>query len=140
MKRGDGGLGPVSGITINGVKILLLSVILSGIGSLLLLIGIRRVPRERPAGAAWSGRVFFAMTGLGYMAVQLALHQRLAIILGRPTITLATVLCAMLLGTGCGSALAGTGALRRRPRATLMIPLLGLIALSLAFPLAGQLT
>src|SRR5205085_3289717 len=68
------------------------------------------------------------------------LHQRLAIILGRPTITLATVLSAMLLGTGCGSALAGTGPLRRSPRATLMIPLLGLLVLSFGFPFAGQLS
>jgi hypothetical protein len=140
LKRGYAGLGPVSAITINGVKILSLSVILSGIGSLILLIGIRRVPTERPEGAPWSGRVFFAMIGLGYMGVQLALHQRLAIILGRPTITLATVLSAMLLGTGCGSALAGTAVLRRRPRATLLIPLLGLSVLWLAFPLAGELS
>jgi len=140
LKGESAGLGPVSDITINGVKILLLSVILSGIGSLLLLIGIRRVPKMQRGGAAWPGRVFFAMIGLGYMGVQLALHQRLAIILGRPTITLATVLSAMLLGTGCGSALAGVGALRRRPRATLLIPLLGLTALSLGFPLAGELS
>ena len=140
LKYGNEGLGPVSEITINGVKILLLSVILAAIGSLILLIGIRRVPNERSESAPWSGRVFFAMIGLGYMGVQLALHQRLAIILGRPTITLATVLSAMLLGTGCGSALAGTDALRRRPRATLLIPLLGLGVLWLAFPLASELS
>jgi len=140
LSYGSPGLGPVSGITINGVKILLLSVVLAGIGSLILLVGIRRVPNERPGAAPWLGRVFFAMIGLGYMGVQLALHQRLAIILGRPTITLATVLSAMLLGTGCGSALAGTDALRRRPRATLLIPLLGLGVLWLAFPLASELS
>jgi hypothetical protein len=50
------------------------------------------------------------------------------------------VLSAMLLGTGCGSALAGTDALRRRPRATLLIPLLGLGLLWLAFPLASELS
>ena len=140
LTRGNAGLGPVSSITINGVKILLLSVILAGIGSLILLIGIRRAPHERAGGRPWSGWVFFAMIGLGYMGVQLALHQRLAIILGRPTITLATVLSAMLLGTGCGSALAGTDALRRRPRATLLIPLLALGVLWLAFPLASELS
>jgi hypothetical protein len=140
LTRGNAGLGPVSDITINGVKILLLSVILSGIGTLILLIGARGVTSGHRRGTAWRAKIFFGMIGLGYMAVQLALHQRLAIVLGRPTITLATVLGAMLLGTGVGSALAGTTLLRQRPRVTLIIPLLGLITLWLAFPFAGELS
>jgi hypothetical protein len=49
--------------------------------------------------------VYFLGIGLGYILVQLAMHQRLIIVIGHPTLALSIVLFTMLLGTGLGSAL-----------------------------------
>ncbi len=48
---------------------------------------------------------YFACIGLGYILVQLSLHQALIMKLGHPTYALSVVLFSMLLGTGLGAAL-----------------------------------
>lgn len=48
-------------------------------------------------------RGYFTSLGLGYMLVQLGLHQRLTLVLGHPTYSLAVVLFSMLVGTGIGA-------------------------------------
>lgn len=48
--------------------------------------------------------LYFLGLGLGYILIQLGLHQRLIIVLGQPTLALSVVLFSMLLGTGLGSA------------------------------------
>ena len=50
-------------------------------------------------------RGYFVAIGLGYMLVQLGLHQRLIVVLGHPTYALAVVLFSLLLGTGFGAAM-----------------------------------
>jgi hypothetical protein len=124
-------LGLVSTITVNGVKVLLLTVVLAAVAAIVIAVA-----------ASWGnvllplpvrGRVYFALLGGGYMAVQLALLQRLTLVLGHPTNTLALVLAAMLLGTGAGSALAGAGRFRRVPARLLMVPLLALASLMIGF-------
>lgn len=42
--------------------------------------------------------------GLGYMLVQLGMHQRLTLLLGHPTYALSVVLFSMLVGSGIGAA------------------------------------
>jgi spermidine synthase len=57
--------------------------------------------------------VFFAAIGAGYMAVEIALLQKLSVALGHPNYSLSVVLASLLLATGVGSAISGrlTGAL-----------------------------
>jgi hypothetical protein len=135
-----GNLGPVSAITMNGVRILLLGVVLALLAALSLLVLARSSSARTEASPSGAGRVYFATLGIGYMAVQLALHQRLSIILGHPTATLALVVAAMLMGTGLGSALAGHRRFRSSPGAVLALPLLAATGLGLAFPYLGWLS
>jgi hypothetical protein len=128
------GLNFVSEITVYGVRILLLCALLSVLAGGLVVIFARRVAAGRVGLQSAAARCYFATLGVGYMAVQLALHQRLSIILGHPTETLALVIATMLLGTGFGSAISGQRWIRLLPSTALSVPCLSALALLLAFP------
>jgi hypothetical protein len=132
--------GFVSAITVNGVRILLIAVLLAAaVAVVLTAIAIRgrsghgvRLPAH--------GRVYFALLGVGYMAIQLALLQRLSLIIGHPTTTLALVVATMLAGTGLGSALAGVQRLRAVPGWILAVPPVALGTLMIGFGHFGDLS
>lgn len=89
-------------------------------------------PRQRGV-YRWS-LVYFLGIGLGYVLVQLGLHQRLIVVLGHPTASLVVVLAAMLVGSGAGArASAALFAPARFTRAWLVI-LAALLASLAAFP------
>lgn len=102
--------GPVTEITFNGVRILLI-LCLSALFFVLIITGlvIRMSPGvdlspEKLRYYRWM-IVYFLGIGSGYMLIQLGLHQRLIIIVGHPTLALSIVLFSMLLGTSLGAAL-----------------------------------
>ena len=125
--------GFVSAITVNGVRILLISLMLALAVAALLTVTALRGHRAAEAPLPAKGLLYFALIGLGYMAVQLALLQRLSLIIGHPTTTLALVVATMLAGTGIGSVLAGIPDFRARPAVTLSIPPLILGSLIVGF-------
>jgi hypothetical protein len=137
--------GPVTAITVNGVQILVASVLFSLLGATVLLwqvIRLRRMGGSGVPGGNLSGRgvAFFALLGVAYMTVQIALHQRLAIVLGHPTPTLALVIATMLLGTGLGSR--ATAGVRNGRAAGLVLlwPVAAVAALVALFPYIGRLS
>jgi hypothetical protein len=102
--------GFVTQITFNGVRV----VVILGICALLLVALVSLLITFSLPGAVTSAAqrreyrrmlCYFLGIGLGYMFVQVGLHQRLVIVLGHPTLALSVVLCAMLLGTGIGASL-----------------------------------
>lgn len=102
--------GTVTQITFNGVRVLMM---LCGL-SLLFVAGVVLFALSGLPGASSSPpdrrryrwmTLYFLGIGLGYILVQLGLHQRLIISLGHPTLALAVVLTSMLLGSGAGSVL-----------------------------------
>jgi hypothetical protein len=130
---------PITRITLQGVQVLGLAFATAAAAALALtwLASRRRPGAGTPLGPV--GRWYFAVLGLGYMAVQLGLHQRLSIVLGHPTSTLALVIAAMLLGTGVGSGLAGLVADRVPPAALLTVPIVAVAGVSAGFPWIPQL-
>jgi hypothetical protein len=134
---------PIFEITFRSVSLLLL---LAGL-SLALAAGVvllaLRLHRAAP-GAAQTARyrwltLYFCGIGVGYMLVQLALHQRLTLVLGHPTAALASVLVAMLVGSGIGAELSQRVAVARAPR--VLAAIVALLALAaLALPVAGELS
>ena len=142
----SGTYGPVSAITLNGVQVLVASGLFALLGATVLLWQIARLRRgSREVGGAGDrlsrrGQVYFALLGLGYMAVQLALHQRLAIVLGHPTPTLALVIATMLLGTGLGSRAAAGARIGQGSRLVLLWPVAAVAALIIIFPRLGELS
>ena len=132
--------GFVSAITVNGVRILLVAVLLAVAVAVVLTAVAIRGRHGHGVRLPASGRVYFALLGAGYMAVQLALLQRLSLIIGHPTTTLALVIATMLLGTGLGSALAGVRRLRAVPGWTLAVPTVVLGILIIGFGHVGELS
>ena len=132
--------GFVSAITVNGVRILLVAVLLAVAVAVVLTAVAIRGRHGHGVRLPASGRVYFALLGAGYMAVQLALLQRLSLIIGHPTTTLALVIATMLLGTGLGSALAGVRRLRAVPGWILAVPTVVLGTLIIGFGHVGELS
>ncbi len=65
---------------------------------------------------------YFGAIGLGFMFVEMALIQKLALLLGHPVYSLTVTLCVLLLATGVGSYLTGVVS-RRAPRSLRLAPL-----------------
>jgi hypothetical protein len=83
-------------------------VLLTGIVGLAAALGIY-VPLRRLAGGGLRARgaaryaAFFAGTGVGYMALEIAFLQKFGLFLGHPNYALSVVLAVLLLATGAGS-------------------------------------
>jgi hypothetical protein len=93
-------------VTFNGVRVLLMVAAWASCLALgVLWLGTRSTGGMATRGVA-SGTGYFLGIGLGYMLVQLGLHQRLTLLLGQPTYALSVVLFSLLLGTGLGAAAA----------------------------------
>ncbi len=92
-------------ITYNAVRIVML---LGGITLALaaaVLVFALLTPGENSTGRAVYRLMspYFLAIGLGYMFIQIGLHQRLILALGHPTYALSVVLFSMLLAGGAGS-------------------------------------
>jgi hypothetical protein len=140
LRFGTADFGYISAITVNGVRILLIAVFLALAVAIVLTAAAIKGQRGDGAPLPAHGKAYFALLGMGYMAVQLALLQRLSLILGHPATTLALVLATMLVGTGLGSALAGIGRLRDIPGWVLAVPPVVLGALIIGFGQVGELS
>jgi spermidine synthase len=68
----------------------------------------RRSPARAPNVGTGRLVVFFGSIGLGYMAIEMALIQKLGLLLGHPNYALSVVLASLLLTTGVGSLLSGS--------------------------------
>ncbi|MFZ9628290.1 MAG: spermidine synthase [Ilumatobacteraceae bacterium] len=69
----------------------------------------RRASAERGAGVGRSARLglgaYFGLLGLGFMAVEISMIQRFALLLGYPTLSLSVSLFTLLLSTAVGARL-----------------------------------
>jgi hypothetical protein len=133
LRYGRADLGIIGTITVNGVRVLLAAAGLAIAAALVLTILTNRTRDRGTAGLRVRGGWYFALLGVAYLAVQLALVQRLSLIIGHPTATLALVISTMLMGTGAGSALAGHARLRGMEARVLGIPAITLSVLILVF-------
>jgi hypothetical protein len=75
---------------------------------------------------------YFSLLGLGFMLVEMKLLQQSVLIIGNPTLSLAAVLAALLLSTGCGSLLSQRQKLEGGKAMTAFAVLLGALVVSLA--------
>ncbi len=98
----------VTEITVNGVRVLVvLAVLALAFSALVLGLAALTLPSassstEKRRVYRWMSVYFFGI-GMGYILIQLGLHQRLILILGHPTLVLSVVLFWMLVGTGAGA-------------------------------------
>ncbi len=99
-----GGVIPGNVTAMIGMMLMLLAV--SIVGALLLgptlFTSLRSPLPPLPGFRAW---VYFGALGAGFMIVEIALMQRMHVVLGHPTYSLIVVLASLLMATGAGSAL-----------------------------------
>jgi len=111
----------------------LLSKLLRDVGAICALLilaalaGLDRTIRRRQLGRAGGLALFFALIGLGYLIIEVALMKLYQSFMGSPTYALVFVLGGLLLSSGLGSILAG-----RRPGKTLWWAYGGVVALAVA--------
>lgn len=92
---------------------LLMALVLAGlIVGLTIWRGARRC-RSGSAGSLASFVVYLALIGVGFMLVEVALIQRLQLLLGQPVLSFTLVLGVLLLGGGLGSLASGRVRLER---------------------------
>ncbi len=88
-------------------QLLALLGVLTALGLAYLLVAARRNARMSVKGAFWSLVLYFALLGIGFMLVELAVIQQLTLFLGHPTTALTVGLFAALVSGGLGSLASG---------------------------------
>jgi len=114
---------------------------------LLVVVGValplarRARPRGRSRASLWAALVYFAAIGIGFMFVEIAILQRLSLLLGQPTYSLIVVLASLVGSAGLGSLLSDRLPLSSKPWCYLFPILIALALLLAAFSwpaLAGR--
>ncbi|MBM3487223.1 MAG: hypothetical protein FJX67_11430 [Alphaproteobacteria bacterium] len=70
-----------------------------------IVVPLRPAIRDVGTRLAFGGTVYFFLIGVGFMAVEIALIQRLSVFLGHPIYALSIVLFSIIVTTGAGSLL-----------------------------------
>lgn len=98
-----GGVIPGNIAAMIGMAVMMLVVVAIGIVLLgpTIVRSLRTRPSALPGGHAW---IYFAALGAGFMIAEIALVQRMHVVLGHPTYALVVVLAGLLVATGAGSA------------------------------------
>lgn len=97
---------------------------------------------ERPKGALPAGLAYFALIGVGFMLAEIALLQRLSLVLGHPLYSLVVVLASLVAAAGIGSGLSDRLPLDEKPWCFVYPAVLALVVALLAFvwpPIAAAL-
>jgi spermidine synthase len=81
-----------------------------------------------PSGVFAAALAYFAVIGIGFMLIQIALVQRFSVYLGHPAYTLAVILFSMICFAGLGSVLSDRlDVVRRMPRIAVPVLIAGAI-------------
>ncbi|MBI2297788.1 MAG: hypothetical protein HYU66_02335 [Armatimonadetes bacterium] len=99
-----------------------------GAGLLTLAIAVAAVGR-RPGRAGACSVGYFAGLGMGFLLVEVALVQKLVLLLGYPTLALSVILFALLVGSALGSRFSARGTLADTVRRLPVV--MGLLVLAL---------
>jgi spermidine synthase len=108
--------------TIEGNMLATRTLAMTVIASLVFAVGSILWPlarRARPAGhlsrMLFGGLAYFLLIGVGFMLIEIAILQRLSIVLGHPIYGLIVVLSSLIAAAGLGSVLSDAAPLSRAP-------------------------
>lgn len=106
LEMGRGSVGVLAGNVTAMFELLVTFLAVAALGVGLLGPTLWRAAREKtPPLPGARAAVYFGALGAGFMAVEIALVQRMHVVLGHPTYALVVVLAGLLVATGVGSAL-----------------------------------
>ena len=94
-----------------------------------LVLPWRRLPAWCDTGRRWRLALYAGAAGLGFMLAEMALLQRLTLLLGQPGLSLAVALAGLLLGAGLGATTGARGGGDGRGPARLLLGAAGVLAL-----------
>lgn len=95
------------------MTVLVLLALIGSAAVVCIYLPLRLLARTRPANpGAWREGLYFGATGVGFLAIEVALLQKFGLFLGHPNYALSVVLAALLVSSGIGSLV--SGALVRR--------------------------
>jgi hypothetical protein len=97
---------------------LLFTLFIVTVATIVIPLGLRTrfgIDKSTEATTLWSGALYFALIGAGFMFVEIALIQRLTIFLGHPVYALGILLFTLIASAGVGSLLSEHLPLTRRP-------------------------
>lgn len=133
-------IAPSAGGTIEGNRMATRALVLSLFASIILSVVAIAVPlyrRARPAGRIGGGLVaalgYFGLIGIGFMLAEVALLQRLSLVLGHPSYSLIVVLASLVAAAGFGSYLSDRLPLDRAPYAYVHPVVIALLLCCLAW-------
>jgi predicted membrane-bound spermidine synthase len=101
-KYGQGGI--LEPLALPVAQIVLISALVLGILLAVALLAVPLLTRSVPRTRRWTWLGYFLALGLAYIMVEVVLMQRFALFLGHPTYSVTTILFAILLFSGLGSA------------------------------------
>lgn len=97
---------------------LILCLVLMAVATILVPLALRRRLGDaevRSGPVAWPGALYFSLIGAGFMLVEIAMIQRLTVLLSHPVYALGVLLFTIILSTGIGSLLSERLPLTRAP-------------------------
>lgn len=119
---------------------LLVSLILLTITFIVIpLILKRRIEKTNFQSTLWSGALYFALIGAGFMFIEISLIQRLSVFLGHPIYALGILLFTIITSAGLGSFISEYLPLTRSPW-VYIFPVLTVVFLLLIIPLLSMTT
>jgi hypothetical protein len=131
-------IGVISGNVLATVQLLMTFLAVSLIALLLLGPPLYRAARSGASLPGWKSGLYFAMLGAGFMLAEIALVQRMHVVLGHPTYALVVVLAGLLVCTGIGSALS-TRLITSRNAVTMAAIAAAVVLVALPFVVIGPL-
>jgi hypothetical protein len=101
-----GGVGGVAqGNLLATVTLLILFMVAAGLVLATIIWPLRPAVRDVGGRLAVGGTAYFILIGIGFMAVEIGLLQRMSVFLGHPIYSLSVTLFTLILATGAGSLL-----------------------------------
>ena len=94
---------------------------------------------KMPNRIFFSGLLYFACIGAGFMFVQIPLMQRFSVYLGHPVYAVAVLLFSMILAAGAGSFFSDRVAISRNSRWVLLVPATIVLLLLMIYLISGPL-
>ncbi len=88
------------GATLTLAMLILISAVLV---AATIIVPLRSTVSKAASTVTIAGTTYFALIGIGFMTVEIALLQRLSVFLGHPVYALSVVLFSLILSTGVGS-------------------------------------
>jgi spermidine synthase len=137
VSQGTGGIR--QGNLVATATLLILFLISLALVMATIVIPLRPAIKDVGSKLVFGGTLYFFLIGIGFMAVEIGLLQRMSVFLGHPIYSLSVLLFTLILATGIGSILSDKIVLDRRWKFGTWAMMAGLYMISLPFWLPGML-